>query len=139
MHLRGKHSLSINDNVILELRKINRVLTLSNAERIEEELSKIATTSERKKIWVMINGDRSQDDIANALGVARRTVNIFVGVLATADLVDAQRGKPPRRILNYVPPSWLDLVQVIETQAEAGPGSEAATSRTQTDGAEIAK
>ncbi len=48
-----------------ELRKISKILALANAQALENELSKYATTNERKKVWVLINGERMPDDSVN--------------------------------------------------------------------------
>ena len=106
------------DEVLAELQRISKILLVSNAEVIERELSKIATTDERKRIWVMIDGNRKQEEIAQLLHLARRTVNIFVGILTAANLVQAPRGEPPRRILDYVPPTWLDLVKLPTEESD---------------------
>jgi len=107
------------DEVLAELQKISKILILSNAGTIEQELSRIATTDERKRIWVMIDGNRKQEEIAQLLNLGRRTINIFVGILVAADLVKAPRGEPPKRILAYVPPKWLDLVELPAEETEA--------------------
>ncbi len=96
---------------LVELRKISKILLLSNADSVERHLSEYATTDERRRIWVMIDGTRTQEEIAKLLHLARRTVNIFVNVLTASDLVEARRGEPPKRILDYVPPSWIELVK----------------------------
>src|SRR4029077_11133551 len=105
-----------NREILGELRRISKLITLSNAERLEQELSRIATTEERRRIWVKINGERSQDLMAKELGINRRTVNRFVVVLEAADLVETIRGGPPKRIVNYVPPGWVDLIESNEPE-----------------------
>lgn len=93
-----------------ELKKISKILLLANAETIERELSKIATSDVRKKMWVLIDGSRSQTDIARAVGVTQAAVSYFISAAVEAQLVENPPGKPPRRVLDYVPPSWLELV-----------------------------
>lgn len=63
------------DKMFRELRKIAKVLILSNAKLIESEISNIATTDDRKKMWALIDGQRSSKDIANELKVTQRAVN----------------------------------------------------------------
>jgi len=93
-----------------ELRKISKILTLANASIIEGELSKIAKTDSRKKMWVLIDGKRMPQDIAKMIGVTRRAVTYFLDDAAAAEFIKYNPYEPPRRLLDYVPPSWIDLV-----------------------------
>jgi len=93
-----------------ELRKISKILTLANASIIEGELSKIAKTDSRKKMWVLIDGKRMPQDIAKMIGVTRRAVTYFLDDAAAAEFIEYDPYEPPRRILDYVPPSWINLV-----------------------------
>lgn len=97
---------------LVELKKISKILILANAKAIENELSKYATTDERKKIWVLMDGQKMSKDIAKSIGISTRAVDIFLKILETAELIENPRGEAPRRLLDYVPPSWLELVKV---------------------------
>jgi len=97
---------------LTELRKISKILILANAKAIEDELSKYATTDERKKVWVLIDGKRMSKDIAQSAGIKERAVYLFLKTLENAELIENPRGKPPKRILDYVPPSWLELIKI---------------------------
>jgi DNA-binding MarR family transcriptional regulator len=110
-----------NEN-LAELRKISKILLLAHASVIESELSKIATSEDRKRMWVLIDGIRRPKDIANQLKITERAVRYFLDGLAAAGFIENQRGEPPKRILDYVPPSWIGLVQVEEKkEGEAEP------------------
>ena len=95
-----------------ELRKISKILILANSKAIETELSKYATSDERKKIWVLINGERMSKDIAQLIGVTVRTVDKFLNILANAELIVNPWGKPPEKTIDYVPPTWVELVKI---------------------------
>ena len=95
-----------------ELRKISKILILANAKAIETELSKYATSDERKKIWVLINGERMSKDIAQLVGVTVRSVDMYLNTLEKAELIVNPWGKPPQKIIDYVPPTWLELVRI---------------------------
>jgi hypothetical protein len=101
-----------------ELKKISKILTLANASIIENELSKIANTDSRKKMWVLIDGKRMPQDIADMVGVTRRAVTYFLDDAATADFIEYNPYEPPRRIF-YVPPSWIDLIAKERGEEEA--------------------
>jgi len=100
-----------NENSTLrELKKISKILLLAHASAIEREISKIANTDARKKMWVLINGKRMPKDIANEVGVTPMAVSYFLNAAAAAELIEYSPRKPPCKILNYVPPSWIELV-----------------------------
>lgn len=107
------------DNITLwELKKISKVLILSNASIIEKEIAKIANTDERKKVWVLLNGKRMAKEIADEVGITVRAVRYFLVAAATAELIEYTEREPPRRILDYVPPSWIELVKPPEIEEE---------------------
>jgi len=112
--------MSNEDPSLLELKKILKVLTIAHSESLERELSKIATSDERKRIWVLIDGVRTTEDIAATVGVTVRSVNRFLKLVATAGLVDNPWGKPAKRLLDYVPPSWIELVKLPEEGTTEG-------------------
>lgn len=95
-----------------ELRKISKILILANVKTIETELSKYATTDDRKRVWILLDGQRMTKDIAKIIGIKRRAVGIFLKILENAELIENLRGKPPKKIIDYVPPAWLELISV---------------------------
>lgn len=94
-----------------ELRKISKILTLANAPVLEKELEKYATTPERKKAWVLINGERTPDELITGSGMKQAAVYKFLKLLSDADLVETPHGDPPKKKLEFVPASWLDLFE----------------------------
>ena len=111
--------LSVADETLQEFRKITRLLLLLNSELVEKELSKIATTNDRKRMWVLLDSLRSPKQIADKIEVAERTVRLFIEAAVAAGLVEVQWGKPPQRKLDYVPPTWLELVTLDEPNVDA--------------------
>jgi len=107
-----------NDTMFRELRKISRILILANAPAVEKELSKIATTEERKKIWVLMDGKRMPGDLAKEAGVTAMAVSRFLNAGEAAGLIEYKRGEPPRRALDYVPPAWTELVTIPAPEEE---------------------
>lgn len=100
------------DPILSELRKISRILILANASTVEKELSKIATTDERKKMWILMDGKRMPKDLAKEVGVTPMAVSVFLNAGVVAGLIEYERGGPPRRALDYVPPAWVELVKM---------------------------
>ncbi|MCW4004983.1 MAG: LacI family DNA-binding transcriptional regulator [Candidatus Bathyarchaeota archaeon] len=111
-------TLTNQDNLVLnELRKISKILLLSNSAQIDNELEKVADNEARKKMWVLIDGKRMPKDFATEVGVSLMTVSRFLDSASAADLVAYTPKKPPVKTLDYVPPSWLNLV-FAETKEE---------------------
>ncbi len=106
------------EDVFRGLRKISKVLTLSNGTVIEKELSKIASSNDRKRLWIYMDGKRMPKDLASLVGVTVMAVSIFLNVGVAANLVEYDKGKPPTRLLDYVPPEWLSLVKLKEEPAK---------------------
>ena len=99
-----------------ELKKIARILTLANGDALERELSKYATTDERKKVWVLINGERLPDSLAKESGMKASGVYSYLKRLTNADLIETPYGKPPVKLVDYVPASWLGLFEQEENK-----------------------
>lgn len=107
----------MNDELV-ELKKISKILILANAKAIESELSKYATTDERKIVWVLMDGKRKSKDIAKSIEISTRAVDRFLKILESAELIENPWGKAPKRLLDYVPPSWVELVKVEAPKEE---------------------
>jgi hypothetical protein len=59
-----------------------------------------------------MDGKRMPADIAKEAGVTAMTVSYFLNACMAAELVEYKRGEPPKRILDYIPPSWIELVKL---------------------------
>lgn len=110
-------------NELAELKKISKILILANARVLEDELSKYATSDDRKKVWVLIDGKRMSKEIAKSIGIKRRAVDTFLKILERAELIENPRGKPPKRTVDYVPPAWLELIKVEVPKEEEESGT----------------
>jgi len=108
-----------NDLILHELKKISKILTLANAEAIEDELSKIANSNARKKMWVLIDGEKMPNDLAREAGVTAAAVSYFLKAAAKADFIKYVQREPPRKILDYTPPSWIELIESSAQTIEA--------------------
>ena len=123
-------SAADSQSILKQLRVIARVLTLANAGSIQAELEKVVTTPERKVAWVLMDGKRTVPEIAPFVRQTPRAVNMFVAAAVDAGLVEAIPGKPPVRLLDYVPPKWIELAdrakveRVPPTAPDAGEATE---------------
>ena len=111
---------------LAELRRISKILLLTNSAVIEKELSKLATSDDRKRMWVLIDGLRMPKDIATQLKVTERAVRYFLDGLTAAGFVENVRGEPPKKTLDYVPPSWIELIQAEEKEEGSAEGPKSA-------------
>jgi hypothetical protein len=110
------------EDVLRELRKISKVLTLTNSITIEKELAKLASSKERRQMWVFTDGLRDRIQIAGAVKVTPQAVGQFLKAGVALDLIEYEAGKPPRRRLDYVPAEWLSLVE-IPSEEEGTPSA----------------
>ena len=95
-----------------ELRKISKILTIAHSEALEKAIAKYATTEERKKIWVLIDGKRFPKDMVNIVGnVKVRAIEIFLDDLERAQLIENPKRKPARKLIDYVPTEWVELLK----------------------------
>lgn len=100
-----------NEKVVMEevreeVSKIRTLLEFIARGNLKEELEKIATTPERKRIWALCDGLLSTQEIAEKTGVAQRTVQIFIKELGDVDLIEIEKRGYPKRRFDYVPSDW---------------------------------
>ena len=99
-----------NEHILNELKGIKAILAFSNSKIIEQRLSEIIKTKPRRLMWIYCDGTRSQTEIAELVGVSQPAVSYFLTEAKLAGIVDYSQGKEPFKVLDYVPPAWLDLV-----------------------------
>lgn len=110
--------MTFEEDMMKELKKISKLITLSNGNALKAEIEKYATTDDRKRIGVLINGTRQSDEVAKIISTTRRTVDTFLKILEDASLVERQFNKPPTRIIDFVPVEWIELAQESVKQPE---------------------
>jgi len=100
----------INDN-ILALKKLKE---LEMREVVTREIERIASTSVRKKMWVLSDGTKTTDEISKIINVSKRAVQYFVQECLNSGLLGVdKRGYPVRRI-EWVPPEWTETALLKE-------------------------
>lgn len=113
--------MATDEDILKELKKISKIITLSSGPALEKELTKYATTNERKIIWILIDGKNSVEDIAKIICKTKSAVDIFLKILERVELIEGRKyGVPPTRNLDYVPSDWIQLIpkQSEEPQSE---------------------
>lgn len=94
------------EEICEEITKIRTLLEFIARGNLKEELEKVATTPERKRIWALCNGSLSTEEIAEKIGRTQRAVQQFIRKLGKANLIEAERRGYPKRRFNYVPSDW---------------------------------
>ncbi|MHA1410139.1 MAG: ArsR family transcriptional regulator [Candidatus Odinarchaeia archaeon] len=100
--------MSLDEKIFHELQAIKKILILNNKDEIDEYLSDIIKTDVRKIIWKNIDGIRQQKELVEISGIAQPSVSVFLNILKDAGLIEYETGKPPRKIIDYVPSDWLE-------------------------------
>ncbi|MHA1972627.1 MAG: hypothetical protein ACTSW1_06535 [Candidatus Hodarchaeales archaeon] len=99
------------EELLFEMKKNNLLLTISNIDKITAYLESIATTEDRKKIWILIDGKLTTQEIADIIDVSARSVTRFIKLADDAGLVINNWGQPAKKIIEIVPNSWLELIE----------------------------
>ena len=102
-----------------ELQRITRILTFAHSDSLERVISKYASTDKRKMIWVLIDGINMPQDMIDKIGkikIKQRTVYDFLEVLEQAKLIENPKRKPPKRLVDFIPASWIELLKDKSTE-----------------------
>lgn len=121
----------MSEEMLKELKKISKIMMLANGNALETEIAKYATTPDRKKIWILIDGNRQADEIVKVSGLTQAPVYRFLKILEDANLIERPRGQPPRKWLDYVPAEWIDLIQEDSQQSDLEQKTDSKKSETQ--------
>lgn len=123
--------MTSDEEILKELKKISKIMTLANGNALETEIAKYATTTDRKKIWILVDGNRHADEIVKVSGVSQAPVYKFLKILEDANLIERPRGQPPRKWLDYAPAEWIDLIQEDSQQSDREQKTDSEKSETQ--------
>ncbi|MCP8309405.1 MAG: hypothetical protein H3Z53_01220 [archaeon] len=85
---------------------MRRLLEVQARALVRAELSRIATTDERKGMWRLMDGNLSVKEIAEKVKTTPRAVQYFMQDAAKADLIFMERRGYPHRIIDWMPPEW---------------------------------
>lgn len=93
-------------NLFGEIVKIRKLLEVMLSESLKEELEKIATTAERRRMWALFDGTLSTEEIARRVGVTQRAVQIAAREFQAKDWILIKRRGYPERRFDYIPSDW---------------------------------
>ena len=91
-----------------EISIIKGILLLSNFELIEKNLEIIFTTNDRKLMWILLDGKKTQDEIAKEVGKTQAAVSYFISLGKELGLINDNEGQA-KRAIEVIPKEWLVL------------------------------
>jgi hypothetical protein len=92
----------INENVKI-LRKLTEIQLRGP---IKDELSKLVSSNERKKMWIFSDGTASTVEIAKRVGVSPRAIQYYVQDGLKAGFLRVDKRGYPSRTIDWIPPEW---------------------------------
>lgn len=95
---------------LLELEKLTKIIAAPIA---IQQIENLASTDERKAIWVLCSGKLTRDQISSKSGISLRTVTTFIDIAKTYGLLEEEKekGGHPKRVIDYIPSGWKKLVK----------------------------
>mgnify|MGYP001355750068 CR=1 FL=1 len=86
---------------------IRKILEIQARDSITKKLNKLASTPERRKMWILSNGNLSTEQIAKRAGVKTdRSVQYFTKDAVKAGLLDFKKRGYPIRLVDFIPADW---------------------------------
>lgn len=109
-----------------DLENLTRLIRVIAAPIAIEQVEKLASTDERKKIWVLCSGKLTREKISAKSGVSLRTTTTFIDLAMTYGLLEEEKGKGghPRRVIDYVPSDWKGLLKKKKDKQKSEPNVE---------------
>jgi DNA-binding transcriptional ArsR family regulator len=97
---------NILEMVYNELVNVRYLLEIAIRGELKKEIERVVTTDERRKIYVLLDGFSSTEQIAQKAGVSQRSVQLLVKELVDAGLVVIEKRGYPKRVFDYIPSEW---------------------------------
>ena len=97
---------NILEMVYNELVNVRHLLEIAIRGELKKEIERVVTTDERRRIYVLLDGFSSTEQIAQRAGVSQRSVQLLVKELVDAGLVVMERRGYPKRVFDYIPSEW---------------------------------
>lgn len=119
----GPDTNTILQKIDARLEGIYRLIELQVRPQLEAAIQRLATTKERRKVWILADGQRKTEEISRLSGSALRTVQVFVQEADRAGLIDASRRGYPRRRFEVIPAEWAAEAMEVQQALEAPPPS----------------
>src|SRR2546427_8423566 len=89
-----------------DIESIRRLMEIQARDALRKELELVATTEERKRVYVLIDGLSSTEEISRKSGLSVRSVQDIVKKFSDMDLITSAKRGFPRRRFEWVPSTW---------------------------------
>lgn len=117
----GPDTTSILQGIEARLEGIYRLIELQTRPQLEAAIQRLATTKERRKVWILSDGQRKTEEVSRLSGSALRTVQVFIQEADRAGLMDTNRRGYPRRRFDVIPTGWVSETEEVQAALEAPP------------------
>lgn len=103
-----------------DLSELTKLIRIIAAPVAIDQIEKLASSDERKAIWVLCSGKLTREQVASKSGMNVETVKRFVSLAMTYGLLEEEKGKGghPKRTIDYVPSDWKKLVKKKKKTSE---------------------
>ena len=98
-----------------EISEIKCILLLSNHDLIEKNLEKLISTNDRKLMWIYLDGEKTQEEIAKLVGITQASVSYFISYGKELGIIDDSEGLA-KRTVNIIPRKWLEIKKQKEKE-----------------------
>lgn len=115
----GPDANSILQGIEARLEGIYRLIELQTRPQLEAAIQRLSTTKERRKTWILSDGQRRTEEISRLSGSALRTVQVFIQEAERVGLMDTSRRGYPRRRFDVIPSDWMAEIAEVEKALEA--------------------
>lgn len=100
------------------LSAIRKILEIQAKQSIVNELEGFASTEERRKMWLLCNGELSNDEIAKKVGSTLRAVQYFVKDGRAVGLITMAKRGFPKRAMELLPKNWKEFKMLEKTESD---------------------
>lgn len=76
---------------------------------IKDKIEKVASTPQRRKMWILSDGENSSSEIAKKVKVSKRSVRYFMNEGKKAGIIIVVKRGYPKRKIDYIPENWKEL------------------------------
>jgi|SRR5437870_5478281 len=107
------------------LETIRQILEIQSRPALLAEINALASTTERRKMWILSDGDLKTPELAPKAGLKLRAAQYFVEEGTRAGLLALENRNCPKRTIDLVPEDWKEIK---ELEAKTSPPSNSTAS-----------
>ncbi len=112
---------------------IRRILEIQARPSLKAEVDSLASSSGRRKMWILSDGERKTPDMAKRAGLKLRAAEYFVEDGVRAGLLALPKRGFPKRAVDLIPDDWEE-VKSLEEETPQAPETEQQTDVNKTAG-----